>query len=58
MPLSVDYTNSVTEIAKNNSLSVHVDGARIFNAAVSLDVSVTELTDNIVSVSFCLSNGL
>ena len=58
MPLSVDYTNSVTEIAKNNLLSVHVDGARIFNAAVSLDVSVTELTDNIDSVSFCLSKGL
>ena len=58
MPLGVDYTNSVTEIAKNNSLSVHVDGARIFNAAVSLDVSVTELTDNIDSVSFCLSKGL
>ena len=58
MPLSVDYTNSVTEIAKNNSLSVHVDGARIFNAAVSLNVSVTELTDNIDSVSFCLSKGL
>ena len=58
MPLSVDYTNSVTEIAKNNSLSVHVDGARIFNAAVSLGVSVTELTENIDSVSFCLSKGL
>ena len=58
MPLSVDYTNSVSEIAKNNSLSVHVDGARIFNAAVSLDVSVTELTDNTDSVSFCLSKGL
>ena len=58
MPLSVDYTNSVAEIAKNNSLFVHVDGARIFNAAVSLDVSVTELTDNIDSVSFCLSKGL
>ena len=58
MPLSVDYTNSVTEIAKNNLLSVHGDGARIFNAAVSLDVSLTELTDIIDSVSFCLSKGL
>tara|TARA_B100001123_G_scaffold51920_1_gene54000 strand:+ start:245 stop:1279 length:1035 start_codon:yes stop_codon:yes gene_type:complete len=58
MPLSADYTNSVSEIAKNNSLSVHVDGARIFNAAVSLDVSVAELTVNIDSVSFCLSKGL
>ena len=58
MPLSADYTNSVAEIAKNNSLVVHVDGARIFNAAVSLGVSVTELTENIDSVSFCLSKGL
>ena len=58
MPLSVDYTDSVAEIAKNNSLFVHVDGARIFNAAVSLGVSVTELTENIDSVSFCLSKGL
>jgi len=58
MPLSVDYTNSVAEIAKNNSLDIHVDGARIFNAAVASSVSVSELTEKVDSVSFCLSKGL
>ena len=58
MPLSSDYVNSVAEVAKNDSILVHVDGARIFNAAVSLDTSVAELTDEIDSVSFCLSKGL
>jgi Threonine aldolase len=58
MPLSSDYVNSVAEVAKNDSILVHVDGARIFNAAVSLDTSVAKLTDEIDSVSFCLSKGL
>ena len=58
MPLSSDYVNSVAEVAKNDSILVHVDGARIFNAAVSLDTSVAELTHEIDSVSFCLSKGL
>ena len=58
MPLSSDYVNSVAEVAKNNSILVHVDGARIFNAAVSLDTPVRLLTDEIDSVSFCLSKGL
>ena len=58
MPLSSDYVNSVAEVAKNNSILVHVDGARIFNAAVSLGTPVAKLTDEIDSVSFCLSKGL
>ena len=58
MPLSSDYVNSVAEVAKNDSILVHVDGARIFNAAVSLDTPVRLLTDEIDSVSFCLSKGL
>ena len=58
MPLSSNYVNSVAEVAKNNSILVHVDGARIFNAAVSLDTPVAKLTDEIDSVSFCLSKGL
>lgn len=58
MPLSVDYTNSVAKIAKNNSLGLHVDGARIFNAAVASSVSVSDLTEKVDSVSFCLSKGL
>jgi len=58
MPLSVEYINSVAEIAKNNSLFTHVDGARIFNAVVALEVSLKDLTNNIDSLSFCLSKGL
>ena len=39
-------------------LKVHLDGARVFNAAVALGVSVAEMTRNIDSVMFCLSKGL
>ena len=57
-PLGVNYIKMVSEIAKNNSLGIHVDGARIFNAAVANSVSVSELTEKVDSVSFCLSKGL
>jgi threonine aldolase len=39
-------------------LAVHLDGARIFNAAVYLDQSVAEITKGFDSVQFCLSKGL
>jgi len=48
----------VAALAKEHGLSVHLDGARIFNAAVALGVEVTELTRSVDSVSFCLSKGL
>ena len=44
--------------AREHGLLVHVDGARIFNAAVALDVSVAELSAEADSVQFCLSKGL
>jgi threonine aldolase len=56
--LSAEYTNSVAALAKRHGLSLHLDGARIFNAAVALDVDVKELTRNVDSVSFCFSKGL
>ena len=40
------------------ALKVHLDGARVFNAAVALGVTVAEMTRNIDSVMFCLSKGL
>ena len=58
MPLGVDYINDVANIAKNNKMSVHVDGARIFNAAVATGSSVADLTKKVDTVSFCLSKGL
>ncbi len=44
--------------AKDHGLSVHLDGARIFNAAVAWDVDVKIYTGLVDSVQFCLSKGL
>ncbi len=52
------YIESVSALAKRHGLLLHLDGARIFNAAVALEVDVKELTRNVDSVSFCLSKGL
>jgi len=57
-PLTVEYTDAVAALAQKHELMLHLDGARIFNAAVALDVDVKELTRNADSVSFCLSKGL
>jgi threonine aldolase len=56
--LTSEYIDSVSALAKEHGLSVHLDGARIFNAAVALAVDVKELTANVDSLSFCLSKGL
>jgi threonine aldolase len=57
-PLDIDYMKSVGDIARRHDLKIHVDGARIFNAAVALDVKVDQLVAEADSVSFCLSKGL
>jgi len=57
-PLSPDYLNRVAAIAVDNGLKLHLDGARIFNAAAALGVSPAELAAPADSVSFCLSKGL
>ncbi len=56
--LTPEYIDSVAALAKEHGISVHLDGARIFNAAVALGVNVKELTRSVDSVSFCLSKGL
>jgi threonine aldolase len=56
--LSVEYTNSLCELAHSRHIAVHLDGARIFNAAIALGVDVKRLTRNVDSISFCLSKGL
>jgi threonine aldolase len=52
------YMRAVGEFAHARGLIVHVDGARIFNAAVAQGVDVKELTGPVDSVTFCLSKGL
>jgi len=56
--LSAEYCDAVVRLAGRHGLAVHVDGARIFNAAVALGVDVRELVRGVDSVSFCLSKGL
>ena len=58
IPLSEEYTHRVAEVARKNNLALHIDGARIFNAAVAQNVDVKELVAPADSVMFCLSKGL
>ena len=57
-PLELDYINSVCDIAHENKIKVHMDGARLFNACVVLGESADKITENVDSVTFCLSKGL
>lgn len=56
--IALEDTQELAELAHRNGLSVHIDGARIFNAALALRVSVAELSAPADSVGFCLSKGL
>jgi len=54
----VQRMRELAEVAHAHGLAVHLDGARIFNAAIALGVDVKELTAPVDSVMFCLSKGL
>lgn len=56
--LRPEYMAAVREIADRHDLAIHLDGARIFNAAVALGVPAAELAQDVDSVTFCLSKGL
>ena len=53
-----EYIAAAAAIAHEHGVNVYIDGARIFNACVSLGVSPADLTAPVDSVSFCLSKGL
>ena len=57
-PLTPEYMHDVRGIADRHGLSIHVDGARIFNAAVALQSDVASLLAAADSVTFCFSKGL
>ncbi|MCX6018706.1 MAG: low-specificity L-threonine aldolase, partial [Chloroflexi bacterium] len=56
--LTPEYVKSVADLAHSRGLKLHIDGARLFNAAAVLGVPVRELTQRADSVTFCLSKGL
>lgn len=56
--IPLDNLREIKKIAENHSIPVHMDGARLFNAAVSLNVDAKEIAACADSVMFCLSKGL
>ncbi len=57
-PIPVDYFSEIKNVADQYGLTVHMDGARLFNATTALEIEPTELTQYVDSVTFCLSKGL
>jgi threonine aldolase len=56
--LSPKQTAAVSDVAHDAGFPVHLDGARVFNAAVAQGINVRQLTGPVDSVMFCLSKGL
>ena len=51
-------TEEIYQLAHKHNIFVHLDGARLFNAAVALNIEPALLAKNVDSVMFCLSKGL
>lgn len=57
-PLPLHYVHEVADIAHGHGAALHIDGARLFNAAAALGIPAAELVAPADSASFCLSKGL
>lgn len=58
IPLSIEYLAAVRDFARNTDLPLHMDGARLFNAAVALDIQPAVIASHADSIQFCLSKSL
>lgn len=56
--LSLNYLQQARDLVNEKGLRLHLDGARVFNAAIDQQVDVSEITRHVDSVSICLSKGL
>ena len=56
--IPMENTKAIYQLAKERGIRVHLDGARLFNAALALGVDVKEITQYCDTVSCCLSKGL
>lgn len=56
--LPAEYVLKATELAREHGLATHLDGARLFNAAIATDTSLKQLCLPFDSVSLCFSKGL
>lgn len=56
--LPLDELEKISNVCKEHMIPLHLDGARVFNAATYLGVNVSQITGYVDSVMFCLSKGL
>ena len=56
--LTADDMESIAEVTAAHGIALHLDGARLFNAAVALETPASELAKRADTVTFCLSKGL
>lgn len=56
--IPIEKMSEIRAIANKHSIPIHLDGARLFNAATALNVDVKEITKHCDSIMFCLSKGL
>ncbi|PSW20101.1 low-specificity L-threonine aldolase [Photobacterium sanctipauli] len=56
--LPLAYLAKAREFADKHDLKLHLDGARVYNAAAALDVDITEISQHFDSMTICLSKGL
>jgi len=54
----LELSEAITSLAGSEGIPIHLDGARIFNAAVAMNREVSELTKGFDTIMFCLSKGL
>jgi threonine aldolase len=58
MVLRPDYLAQVKKITKKNKIRLHLDGARVWNAAVALDMSMKDYCKDFNTVAVCMSKGM
>jgi threonine aldolase len=56
--LPLDFIENLSKLCKKHSIKIHMDGARVFNAAEYLKHPVSRIVRDVDSVGFCLSKGL
>jgi len=57
-PVELSHMATVAELARQHRIPVHLDGARLFNAALALETTAARVAESADTVSFCLSKGL
>jgi threonine aldolase len=57
-PVPIDFQSNAQKLAKKHGFKTHLDGARLFNAAVKMEIPVINISKFYDSIAICLSKGL